>query len=130
MKRIAIFSLAAIVCAALLAPMSAPAYSQTFDPANFGPIHIDSVSIGRDGVATRGITVVYHNTRPEAASKIVFRVNYRGVIRQVVDVGTFSQYAEINHTFDEYNGFGFEGQHPDSCVVVLVRFADGSVWRR
>ncbi|HXW76322.1 MAG TPA: hypothetical protein VEJ20_02835, partial [Candidatus Eremiobacteraceae bacterium] len=118
-----------------LAPMALPAASQ---PIGFGydrfdrfePIRVDSVTINRSGPATNGINIVYHNQRVVAARTVVFDVDYRGVERQITDVGTFSQFAEINHTFDVFKGFGYEGPTPDHIAVVYVQFADGTVWQR
>jgi hypothetical protein len=78
---------------------------------------------------TDGIRIAYVNHAPKAATRIAFVTNYRGDIQHIIDAGTFSQGATIDHTFGNYTGDAWLGPHPNSCSVAGVRFADGSVWR-
>jgi hypothetical protein len=123
-----------IVAAALAGSIAAAALTQTASAGplrvnGFGPIQVDSCTVGRDGNTTRGLDIVYHNTRRVAADKVIFNVDYRGVNRTIVDAGTFSQYASINHGFDVFDGFGYEGAVLNRCDVTYVHFVDGEVWR-
>jgi hypothetical protein len=138
MKIARTLAAAAAAIIALCGSMALPAAADPFDRFDrddrfqraFGPIHVDSVTINRRGAATDGINIVYHNERGLVARQVVFDVDYRGVERRVVDIGSFSQGAEINHTFGEFRGFGYEGPIPDRIAVVYVQFTDGSVWQR
>jgi hypothetical protein len=133
MKSLRSFGIALAACTAVLGSMALPAASQPlwgrFDQ-RFDPISVDSVTVDRRGLATHGINIVYHDNRQVAAQKVVFQVNYRGVVQSVVDVGNFTQGAEINHTFNDFDGLGYEGPTPDRIQVVYVAFADGTVWQQ
>jgi hypothetical protein len=79
---------------------------------------------------TDGITIRYVNTSSQTADRIVFGVNYRGDFERIVDAGTFSPNAPINHTFaDVFSGYAYLGPKPNSCTVRVVRFKDGALWR-
>jgi hypothetical protein len=76
-----------------------------------------------------GVRIVYVNVGSMAASRVAFLVNYRGDVQHIIDVGTFSPSATIDHTFGNFSGDAYLGSNPNRCVAVAVRFADGSVWR-
>lgn len=79
---------------------------------------------------TDGLAISYVNTSDKVADRIVFGVNYRGDFERVVDAGTFSPNVTIDHTFaDVFSGYAYIGSKPNSCVVRVVRFKDGSTWR-
>ena len=51
-------------------------------------------------------------------------------LERIVDAGTFSPNAPINHTFaDVFSGYAYLGPKPNSCTVRVVRFKDGALWR-
>jgi hypothetical protein len=78
---------------------------------------------------TDGLAISYVNTSNKVADRIVFGVNYRGDFEHVVDAGTFSPNVTIDHTFaDVFSGYAYIGSKPNSCVVRVVRFRDGSTW--
>ncbi len=120
---------AALACGIAAAAMSQAANAGELRTNGFGPIQVDSCTVGRSGAATHSVDIVYHNTRRVAADRVVFSVDYRGVNRTIVDAGTFSQYASINHGFNVFDGFGYEGPIPNRCIVTYVHFTDGEVWR-
>lgn len=76
-----------------------------------------------------GIRIVYVNTGPAVANRVAFAVNYRGDNQRIVDVGSFSPNATIDHTFGNFSGDAYLGPNPNSCVARAVRFVDGTVWR-
>ena len=78
---------------------------------------------------TDGIEIRYVNHGPTTAARIAFLVNYRGDVQHIIDAGTFSPGATIDHTFGQFTGDAYLGPQPNACRVVAVRFADGSVWR-
>lgn len=79
---------------------------------------------------TDGISISFVNTSARTADRVVFGVNYRGDFQRVIDAGTFSPGVTINHTFaDVFSGYAYIGSKPNSCVVRVVRFKDGSTWR-
>lgn len=78
---------------------------------------------------TDGLSISYVNTSNRVADRIVFGVNYRGDFERVVDAGTFSPNATIDHTFGEvFSGYAYLGPKPNACTVRVVRFKDGSTW--
>ena len=84
---------------------------------------------GRYGsVYTDGLKISYVNTSPKVANRVAFLVNYRGDVQHVIDVGTFSPGAGIEHSFGEFSGLAHLGPKPNVCKPIAVRFADGSVW--
>jgi hypothetical protein len=78
---------------------------------------------------TDGIRIVYMNQSSKTAARVAFLVNYRGDVQHIIDVGTFSPNASIDHSFGEFTGDAWLGPKPNSCRAVAVRYADGSVWR-
>jgi hypothetical protein len=120
---------AALACGIVTSALCQTASARPLQVNGFGPIQVDSCIVGRDGSATRGLDIIYHNTRRMAADKVIFNVDYRGINRTISDAGTFSQYASINHGFDVFDGFGYEGAVLNRCDVTYVHFADGEVWR-
>ncbi len=79
---------------------------------------------------TDGIRISFVNTGSKTADRVVFGVDYRGDFERVIDAGTFSPTVTIDHTFgDVFSGYAYIGPKPNSCVVRVVRFQDGSVWR-
>jgi hypothetical protein len=78
---------------------------------------------------TDGIRIVYVNRGSIPANRVAFYVDYRGDRERIVDVGTFSPGATIDHTFGNFSGDAYLGPRPNVCTVHAVRFADGSAWR-
>ncbi len=78
---------------------------------------------------TDGIALSFVNTSDKIADRVVFGVNYLGDFERVIDAGTFSPNATMQHTFaDVFGVYGYLGPKPNVCAVRVVRFRDGSVW--
>lgn len=91
----------------------------------FGP-----PAVARRAPVADGIRIVYVNHGPLAANRVAFQVDYRGDVQRIVDAGTFSPAATIDHTFGNFSGDAFLGPSPNACVVRAVRFVNGSIWRQ
>jgi hypothetical protein len=74
------------------------------------------------GVSTLNISFV--NRAPKTISKVEFAVSDGAETLPVVDAGTFSQGATIDHDFTASALIGNV-----SCAVRSVAFADGSTWQ-
>ena len=121
MKRLL---LAAIAALAVLTPAAAQA---RIVPA-LG-VSIESCVVNQNGSgATNGINVVYYNTHPSPAEQVNFLVGYRGHRYVLIDRGTFSQGARINHNLtNALVGEAWEGSNPNLCTVQRVFLANGRV---
>lgn len=75
-----------------------------------------------------GVRIVYSVLNPIAADRVAFVVNYRGDTQHIVDAGTFSTGATIDHTFGNFSGDAYLGPNPNSCTAVAARFIDGTTW--
>jgi hypothetical protein len=82
-----------------------------------------------DNVATSGVEITFRNRTQRVARRVVFAMDYRGVERDVVDVGKFSPHATIDHYFDSFSGLSYLGAQPNACAVKSVTYADGTLWR-
>jgi len=89
----------------------------------FGPV------VPHGSPFTDGIRIVYTNLNPVAADRVAFVVSYRGDTQHIVDTGTFSTGATIDHTFGNFSGDAYLGPNPNSCAAVAARFVDGTTWR-
>lgn len=76
-----------------------------------------------------GVRIVYSVLNPISADRVAFDVNYRGDTQHIVDAGTFSTGATIDHTFGSFSGDAYLGPNPNSCTAVAARFIDGTTWR-
>jgi hypothetical protein len=76
-----------------------------------------------------GIRIVYTNLNPIAADRVAFVVTYRGDTQRIVDTGTFSTNAAIDHIFGAFSGDAYLGPKVDACVATAARFIDGTSWR-
>jgi hypothetical protein len=85
--------------------------------------------LAADAPYTDGIRIRFTNRSPLTADRVVFRVNYRGDIERIVDIGTFSPNAPIDHTFGNFSGLAFLGPNPNECIVLAARFTNGTVFR-
>lgn len=121
MQRNLLVGLAAICCAM---PVSAQA---KIVPA-FG-VSIQSCIVNSNGGGlTNGINVVYYNTHPSAATEVDFIVGYHGRTYVLVDRGTFSQGAQINHNLNNaLVGRSWQGPHANLCTVQRVILANGRI---
>jgi hypothetical protein len=77
---------------------------------------------------TGGVWVKYTNTRAVPATRIDFLVKYNGVQTVMVDKGSFTQYAQIQHSLQNaLIGQAWIGPTPTSCRVYHVYWANGNV---
>jgi hypothetical protein len=120
MQRTLLVGLAAL---ALLLPATAQA---KIVPA-FG-ITIQSCVVNANGSQTNGINVVYYNTHESPATEVDFLVGYHGHKYVLIDRGTFSQGAQINHNLtNALVGYTWQGPKPHICTVQRVMLANGRV---
>ena len=91
---------------------------QPFGPYPFASLYTD------------GIRITYVSNAAQKASRVAFLVNYRGDIQHIIDVGTFSRGATIDHTFGQFTGDAWLGAKPNACRAVAIRFVDGTSWHR
>ncbi|MGB6520474.1 MAG: hypothetical protein WBE83_01740 [Candidatus Cybelea sp.] len=108
--------------AALLSPcvVSAKAVS------NLGITIVSCVVNSNGSNQTNGINVVYYNTHASPATEVDFKVKYRKHAYVLVDRGSFSQGAQINHNLtDALVGEVWEGPQAKLCTVTRVFLANG-----
>lgn len=116
--------LTGLVAAALLVPCTA---SAEIVPA-FG-ISIQSCVVNSNGGGlTNGINVVYYNTHPSPATEVDFLVRYHGHAYVLIDRGSFTQGAQINHNLaNALVGQSWDGPKAKLCTVQRVYLANGRV---
>jgi hypothetical protein len=122
MKRTVLALLAAL---AVLAPAAAQARI-----VNAYGIRIQSCVVNSNGYGqTNGINVVYYNSaHPSPAVEIDFLIRYRSHRAILVDRGTFSETAQINHDLrNALVGYAWDGPNPNLCQVQRVVLANGRV---
>lgn len=117
--------LTALALGAILLPAAALAKGVQ---SNYGvTIQSCTVNQGGDGL-TNGVNIVYNNTHPSPANEVVFVVGYRGHGYTLVDRGTFSQGATINHNLtNALVGLPWAGPVPNRCAVRQVYLNNGKV---
>ena len=77
---------------------------------------------------TTGVNVVYFNTHETPATEVDFFVSYHGTNYTLIDRGTFTHNAQINHTLtNALAGVVWQGETPDLCTPSRVLFATGKV---
>jgi hypothetical protein len=109
-----------------LALLTTVASAQTVRSA-FG-IKLYGCNIVQNGNGTDGVWVNYTNNRALPATEVDFVVRYNGVPNTMVDIGKFTQYAQIQHTLhNALIGAAWSGQTPQVCRVSRVVWADGTV---
>jgi hypothetical protein len=75
---------------------------------------------------TTGVNVVYYNAHQTPATEIDFFVSYHGTNYTLIDRGTFTHNAQINHTLtNALAGVVWQGETPDLCTPSRVLFATG-----
>ena len=105
-------------CAVLEEVTNEPAFWYPFGPA-----------VPHGMPVADGVRIVYTNQNPIAADRVAFLVTYRGDTQRIVDTGTFSTNATIDHVFGAFSGDAYLGPNTSSCVAVAARFIDGTSWR-
>jgi len=92
-------------------------------------ITIQSCVVNSNGAGlTNGVNIVYYNTHPSAATELDFLVRYRGHPYVLIDRGTFTQNAQINHNLaNSLVGRAWQGPKANLCTVQRVYLANGKV---
>lgn len=121
MKRAFLAALAALI---VLAPAAASAKLLS----NFGVTIASCVVNSNGGNQTTGINIVYYNTHPSPATEVDFLVRYHRHRYILIDRGTFTQGAQINHNLrNDLVGEYWAGPNPGLCTVQRVYLANGRV---
>ncbi len=77
---------------------------------------------------TDGVNVVYYNSHQTPATEVDFYVKYHGKVYTMIDHGSFTHYAQINHNLGNMLvGNVWQGQDPELCIPSRVVFATGRV---
>ncbi|HEY2476546.1 MAG TPA: hypothetical protein VGI19_17330 [Candidatus Cybelea sp.] len=93
--------------------------------SNLG-ITISSCVVNSNGGHTNGVNVVYYNTHASPATEVDFKVRYHKHTYVMVDRGSFSQSAQINHNLtDALVGEVWDGPQTKLCTVSRVLLANG-----
>ncbi len=121
MKRV-LWILAALVALS-------PAALQAKSGSRHGVTIVSCVVNSNGNNLTNGINVVYYNTHDSPATEVDFAVNYGGHKYILIDRGTFSRGAQINHNLtNALTGQPWNGAQPKNCAVQRVTLADGSIY--
>jgi hypothetical protein len=103
-----------------------PASTQARIVSRFGVTIISCVVNSNGGGSTNGINVVYYNTHDSPATEVDFSVNYLGKHYILIDKGSFSRGAQINHNLtNALTGQSWDGPKPKMCRVERVYLANG-----
>ncbi|HMF27992.1 MAG TPA: hypothetical protein VKE42_04425 [Candidatus Cybelea sp.] len=106
-----------------------PATLQAKNGSRHGVTIVSCVVNSNGNNSTNGINVVYYNTHDSPATEVDFMVNYGGHKYILIDHGSFSRGAQINHNLtNALTGEPWDGPQPKLCVVKRVTLADGSVY--
>ena len=120
MQRPVLAGLAVLCCAM-------PATAQARIISNFG-VSIQSCAVNSNGSGTNGVNVVYSSTHSSPATEVDFLVGYHGHKYVLIDRGSFSQGAQINHNLtNALVGEPWQGPRPKLCTVQRVMLANGRV---
>lgn len=85
------------------------------------------VNKGGNGL-TNGINVVYFNTREAPLKEVDFLVKYHGHSAVLIDTGTFTQGAEVNHNLSNaLVSYPWYGPTPNLCTVQRLVTENGKV---
>jgi hypothetical protein len=115
---------ALLLLAALVA--LAPAAVQAKLVSRYGVTIVSCVVNSNGSNLTNGINVVYYSTHDSPATEVDFLVRYGGHKFILIDRGTFSRGAQINHNLtNALTGQPWYGPTPKSCAVQRVYLANG-----
>jgi hypothetical protein len=106
-----------------------PATLQAKTGSRHGVTIVSCVVNSNGSNLTNGINVVYYNTHDSPATEVDFVVHYGGHKYILIDRGSFSRGAQINHNLtNALTGQPWDGAQPKNCAVQRVTLADGSVY--
>jgi hypothetical protein len=118
----------ALLTLAALCAVAGPAAAASKYGSALGVTIVSCVVNSNGGSLTNGINVVYYNTHDSPATEVDFQVNYRGHKYILIDRGSFSRGAQINHNLtNALTGQPWEGPNPKRCAVQRVYLANGNV---
>jgi hypothetical protein len=112
---------------AALCVAAAPAVAKSKNGSAFG-VTITSCVVNASGDKTNGINAVYYNTHDSPATEIDFLVTYQKHKYILIDRGSFTRGAQINHNLtNSLTGQPWAGPAPKGCAVQRVYLANGNV---
>lgn len=110
----------------VLAILAVPLTAQARLVSRFGVTIISCVVNSNGNGLTNGINVVYYNTHDSPATEVDFLVQYRNHRFILIDKGTFTRGAQINHNLaNALTGQPWDGPKPKLCRVERVYLANG-----
>jgi hypothetical protein len=77
---------------------------------------------------TGGLHLGFVNHGASAATEVRFRVDYRGQSDLITVTGSFAPRTLVSRSFENFSDYAYLGPTPNVCAVVMVRFADGTIW--
>lgn len=112
----------AALCAATAASAAASKNGSAFG------VTITSCVVNASGDKTNGINVVYYNTHDSPATEVDFLVMYQKHKYILIDKGSFTRGAQINHNLtNSLTGQPWAGPNPKRCAVQRVYLENGNV---
>ncbi len=91
-------------------------------------IAIQSCVVNENNGVTNGVNVVYYNTHQSPATEVDFYIGYHYHKAVLVDRGSFTNGAQINHNLTNgLVGVTWNGPQPYTCTVQRVVLANGKV---
>jgi hypothetical protein len=112
---------------AVLMVALAPATAQAKIVSKYGVTIVSCVVNSNGSNLTNGINVVFYNTHDSPATEVDFLVNYMGRKYILIDHGSFSRGAQINHNLtNSLTGQPWDGPTPKHCAVQRVYLANGT----
>jgi len=116
----------ALLVLVVFATFALPATAQARIVSRYGVTIISCVVNSNGSGQTNGINIVYYNTHDSPATEVDFLVNYLGRRYILIDKGTFSRGAQINHNLtNSLTGQTWDGPTPKLCRVERVYLANG-----
>lgn len=111
---------------AVLAVVLAPLAAQARIVSKYGVTIVSCVVNSNGTNLTNGINVVYYNTHDSPATEVDFLVHYMGHKYILIDRGTFTRGAQINHNLaNALTGQPWNGPNSKLCAVQRVYLANG-----
>ena len=93
-------------------------------------VAIESCVVNKGGNGlTNGVNVVYYNTRRAPLGEVDFLVKYHGSSAVLIDRGTFTQNAQVNHNItNALVSYPWVGPTPKLCTVQRIVLENGQVY--
>ena len=117
-----------LIAGAAALALVVPATAQAKNVSAFGVSIVSCVVNSNGSNLTNGINIVYYNTHDSPATEVDFLVNYYGHKYILIDKGSFTRGAQINHNLtNALTGQPWNGPTPKRCTVNRVYLANGNV---